>query len=102
MKRNSKNIIKCPHCGAEYLPSEIYIPNSLLGKQFDIYKDAEGHIETFFGDDMDLVESYRCDFCNKKFIVNAIIKFNTSSAAKYSTDEYKTKLTKPSLFLDEN
>lgn len=102
MKRNSKNIIKCPHCGAEYLPAEIYMPDSLLGKPFDIYKDDNGSIKTFFGEDMDLTESYRCDFCNKKFTVNATIKFNTVSADKYSNNEYKTKLTKPSLFLDEN
>lgn len=102
MKRTTKNLIKCPHCGAEYLPAEIFIPDSFLGEPTEIQKDDKGHIESFFGDDMDLKEQYRCDYCNKKFSVTASIKFNSSTNTKYFDEEYTTKLTKPSLFLDED
>lgn len=102
MKRILKNVIKCPHCGAEYLPAEIFLPDSFLGKPNTIQRDSENHIESFFGNDMDLKEEYRCDYCNKKFTVTANVKFNTASESKYIEEEYKTKLSKASLFLDED
>lgn len=102
MKNLPKNVIKCPHCGAEYLPAEIFLPNNLLGKPYGIEKDDNGHIEFFFGDDMDLNEVYRCDFCNKKFNVEMSIKFNTGTSTNYDTDDYRTKLVKQCLFLNED
>lgn len=98
----AKNIIKCPHCGAEYMAAEIFLPDSFLGKPNDIRKTAEGKIIEFMGKDMDLAESYRCDYCNKKFTVSANVKFYTSSNTKDFDNKYKTKLTKPGLFLDED
>ena len=40
-----KHIIKCPYCGAEYLPEEIYYPDSFFGKPRDIVKNSKGEIE---------------------------------------------------------
>lgn len=97
-----KQKIKCPHCGAEYLPAEIYLPTSLLGRPKDIQKDANGRILNYFGTNMDLLESYRCDYCDRKFRVEATIKFTTDSKTKDFNNSYKTTLTKPSLFLDED
>ena len=97
-----KNVIKCPHCGAEYMAAEIFLPDSLLGKPHDIVKDDNGKIKSFLGKDMNLSESYRCDYCNKKFAVQASIKFNADSKTKDFDNKYKTKLTKPGLFLNED
>lgn len=98
-----KNVIICPKCGAEYLPSEIYIPQSLLGKPYHIMRFNDGTIDEFFGKDMDLDEQYICDYCDTKFYIKAIVKFNTSiNEMEDFQSEYKTKLHKAKLFLDEN
>ena len=39
MKDNKSNIIICPNCGAEYLPAEIFLPDSFLGKHKTINKN---------------------------------------------------------------
>ena len=100
MKRRF-DVIKCPHCDAEYLPAEIYLPNSLLGKPYDIEKEGmSGKIKDFFGNTMDLEESFICDRCNQPFRVNARIQFYTEGID--FRKEYVTKLQKQSLFLDED
>ncbi len=96
-----KNIITCPHCGAEYMPAEIYMPNNFFGRPDMIYRDDNNKILSFDGSSPDLLETYRCDFCDKKFNVKATLKFDTSSDTEYFKDDYKIKLSKPSLFLDE-
>ena len=37
-------IIKCPKCGYEYLASEIFYPDDLLGGSTDILRDENGKI----------------------------------------------------------
>lgn len=96
-----QQIIKCPNCQAEYLPAEIYLPDALLGRPRKIEKDSNGKILNYFGTNMDLMETYRCDFCNRKFNVTLNPKFFTDSPTKDFTSDYSTKLTKPSLFLSE-
>ena len=41
--------IVCPKCGREYLPAEIYLPNSFLGRPHDIYRLTNGKVESFEG-----------------------------------------------------
>lgn len=94
--------IKCPHCQAEYLPAEIFLPNSLLGKPREIEKDANGQIIQYLGTNMDPIESYRCDFCNRKFNVEMSVKFFTNSKVKNFEATTSTQINKPSLFLDED
>lgn len=76
-----KTTIRCPHCNAEYLPAEIYYPNSFLGKPFNIIKDSDSNILGYNGDDMDTLETYICDKCNKQFSVDASITFRTTFVA---------------------
>ena len=38
------NIIICPNCGAEYLPAEIFLPDSFLGRPGVVDKDSSGKI----------------------------------------------------------
>ena len=82
--------IKCPHCGAEYLPSEIFMPEDLLDKTYTIHKTKDGIIEFAEGKDAELIESYICDYCDKQFIVVADINF--ISMKDDVEEEYVTKL----------
>lgn len=102
---NSLNVttIKCPCCNAEYLPSEIFYPDEFLGTPKDIVKNANGGIEYFSGDSMNLEEEYVCDVCNTKFKVIADVMFNTSQDDLHSMDkEHTTTLFKNRVTLDEN
>lgn len=97
-----KSIIHCPNCNAEYLPAEIYIPNSFMGKPSKVLRFNDGSIDDFFGKDMDLNEQYTCDFCDTKFYVKAFVKFNTfMNKQEDFSQETTTKLHKAKLFLSE-
>ena len=78
-------IIRCPHCGAEYLPGEIYMPGSLLGQPDDIVKDAVGKIiyEDYSTEDREpnMIESYICDYCEKPFVIEATVTFKSMKEA---------------------
>lgn len=100
MRLTKDIVITCPHCGYEYLPAEIYLPNSLLGKPYDIDREGmSGKIQDYFGKNMDLEETYCCDGCNQPFKVKAKIQFSTEGID--FRKEYTTKLKKQSLFLEE-
>lgn len=77
IKDKKEILIVCPHCGAEYLPSEIFIPNSFFGSPEDIDKDSIGRLEAYDGSKMDLKEIYTCDYCNKELEVIADLKFKS-------------------------
>lgn len=87
----------------EYLPAEIYMPNSLLGQPKQIFRFDDGTIDDFTGKDMDLYEQYTCDKCGTMFKVKAYIKFNSyiEESSNFS-QEYKTQLHKAKLFLSED
>lgn len=77
-------VIRCPHCGAEYLPAEIYMPGSLIGHPDDIVKDSVGKIlyEDYKENrEPDLEEHYICDYCDKPFMVEATITYKTKEEA---------------------
>ena len=94
-------IITCPHCGCQYLPAEIYLPDSFLGRPIEIEREAiSGVIRDYFGTTMDTEESYICDRCNQQFNVHARVQFVTDGI-DFSKD-YKTKIKKQSLFLQED
>lgn len=96
-------VIKCPVCGAEYLPAEIYLPHAFLGKPSDIEKDhIKGTLRNFSGKSMDTSESYRCDYCNTLFDINAKVHFTTNESKANPTKPYKTQIRKQQFVLDEN
>lgn len=76
-----KITIRCPHCNYEYLPAEIYLPNSLLGRPFEIIRDESGNILGYQGSNVDTKESYICDRCNNTFEIEASISFKTTAIA---------------------
>lgn len=87
-----KFVIKCPSCGYEYLPNEIYYPQD-LGDAHNIYRDIEGKILYYDGLNLDNEAEYICDSCKCKFKVKADIKFFTYEDKKKNFNEdYSIKL----------
>lgn len=80
--------IKCPYCGREYFPSEIYYPKDFFGNPEDIVRDLEtGEILSCSGTGMDTHEEYICDNCGKTFVVDATIDFKVSTYEIHDFDE---------------
>lgn len=100
MRNRKEKVIRCPQCNYEYLPAEIYMPNSLLGKPRNISKEhMTGRILEYMGNSMNPVETYICDNCNTEFKVIANINFNTQ---KMNEATYKTHFKKEKIFLKED
>lgn len=93
------NTIKCPCCGYEYLPAEIFLPDYILGKPTDIVRTVDGKITYVSGKSANMSESYICDKCNKPFIVHANISFKTEYDSEkdfesdFSSDIYEDRIT---------
>lgn len=73
-------LIRCPYCGAEYLPGEIFLPKHFLGQPKDISKDFTGKILEYDGLPQSLSESYTCDKCMSSFTITANISYNVNQA----------------------
>lgn len=93
LKEAELNTIKCPYCGCEYLPGEIYIPKYLLGTPKHVERTFDNKIDTVIGMREDLNESYLCDVCNNYFKVHCTMKFETEKDLNKNLDEeYTTPL----------
>ena len=83
-KRNHAKI-RCVHCGAEYLPGEIYMPGALIGQPDELVKDSLGKIIYVDYDSAErepsVEEQFICDFCDKPFVVEAIITYKSREEA---------------------
>lgn len=90
MKDKKFRVICCPHCKAEYLPAEIFLPDEFFGKPQNILKNAFGKIEDFTGNSLNVKEKYNCDYCHKDFSIFADIRFNVKD--KEFQTEYVQKL----------
>ena len=74
------NIIKCPVCGAEYLPEEIFYPDSVFNKNLKVVRDEEGKI-VFFNknESFNLEEEFECEHCGTLFRVKGDTKFKVEA-----------------------
>ena len=88
MDINSKLIIKCPHCGCEYLPNEIFYPDELLGDASNVVRDENGKIIFHEGNNMNLKEEYVCDWCNKSFVAELKVEIVTSKPEVDFDDDF--------------
>ena len=78
LEKTKGTVITCPHCGYEYLPSEIFYGDALLGQPTEIVRDVLGKIlyyEYKEGHEQDLTEHYICDGCGKSFAIEASISY---------------------------
>lgn len=97
-----QKLIVCPTCGCEYHPSEIFLPNYILGKPKEIEKDAFGKLSTYGGVEQDLKEQFVCDKCNTRFNVTAKLDFVVEEdVMKSFNDEYSTTIYKDRIKLAE-
>ena len=89
----NRSKIKCPHCGYEYLPAEIFSAKYLLGRPTDIVRTPAGDIDFYLGEEPDLVESYICDHCQTEFSVSCHLTFDIVEGSNYNfDDDYTTKI----------
>lgn len=78
--KKTNSIIRCVHCGAQYLPGEIYMPGALIGQPDDVVKDSMGRLlyeDYQEGKEPDMIEHFTCEYCNKPFIVEATVTYRT-------------------------
>lgn len=66
-------IVKCPKCGYEYIASEIFYPEDILGKVKNVVRDDSGKIIFIEGDYPELIEEWQCDKCDTNFKVKLSI-----------------------------
>lgn len=102
MKPRKFEIIKCPKCGYEYLPCELFVPKYFFGKPTKINRDFEGQIFDYEGPSVDLNETYTCDKCNTTFkIVTRMLFITEPDKLDNFDEEYVSPLQKNVLFLEE-
>jgi len=94
-----KHIIVCPHCGAEYLPNEIYIPNEFFTSTSSL-KDEHCKILSLSSNVLNTVEEYCCDNCSNTFKVSATVSFDTEEIKDDFDDDYVVTINKDRVELD--
>jgi DNA-directed RNA polymerase subunit RPC12/RpoP len=80
-KVDKKSVIVCPHCKAEYLAGEIYMPGALIGQPPEIVKDSFGkivYVDYHKEDNMpNMIENYTCEYCGKPFVIEATVSYKS-------------------------
>lgn len=94
---HKSTLIKCPHCSAEYLPGEIYMPNAITGRPDEVVRDSLGRIiyeDYIAGHEPSLAESFTCEYCNKPFVIDAVVSYKTKeeAAEKNFSEQYVSLL----------
>lgn len=96
-------IIKCPKCGYEYLPAEIFFPKEILGNPQNIIRNDKGQIEFCTGTNFNLKEEFTCINCDCDFIADSTVKFfTTESTTPKFDEEHTTILYTDRVILEEN
>lgn len=98
MRIRKFEVIECPKCGAQYLPAEIFYPNSFFGKPYAIMRSSDGSLIDYEGTSMDISESFECEKCGRKFKISAKVHFVVEEIEEEVFDEEYTSTIKSSLF----
>lgn len=104
MIKTGLDTIKCPKCGAEYLPVELFIPNAFFGRPTEIEKDEHGQIVNIIGSTAQTtMDKYICDYCNTPFKVNTKVHFSAKILNDLNFEEdYSTNLKGQTMILKED
>lgn len=104
MEKSKSVLIKCPKCGCEYLPGEIYLPKAFLGQPKNIVRDNDTEIIAApDGAEMDLEEKFTCEKCGTPFRVYATVSFNTVLEEDVDPNtDYSTKIKTDIFSLNED
>lgn len=93
-----KYIIKCPYCGAEYTPAEIYIPDDFFVSD-TVLKDEKYKIIS--ADSLlNTTEEYCCDHCLKNFKISADVSFTTETVKDDFEDDSVVVINKDRVNLE--
>lgn len=87
--------IRCPYCGTEFLPSEIYLRDYYLGKANSVERDEKNKVINSQGINQDMDEEFKCDFCDKKFVVEGFVNYvikGVEFEEEYVTTIYKDRI----------
>lgn len=97
-------MVKCPKCGFNYLPAEVYYPDKLLGHPTNIVRSDKGEVISYGGSSMDLTEYFQCEHCGANFKSMGIVKFvpYPQEDLDFDEEEYVTKLAPDKLILNED
>ena len=94
-------VIRCPKCGYEYLASEIFYPESLLGSCQNPLRDENGKLLLLpEGEEPTLEEDWECYNCGCNFKAKLDVRgcsvynqnYDFSEDYVISTEEHKEKL----------
>ena len=81
------HIIKCPFCEAEYMPEEIFYPDSVFNKNLQVIRDEKGKIVFINEDSFNFIEEFECECCNNKFQVEGKVNFQTKKIEEDTFEE---------------
>ena len=97
-------VIKCPKCGHEYLPADVFYRDDLLGRPENIIRTENGTIELFTGENPNYEESFICDNCGCTFKVKASVNYSVEIDKEHDySEDYETSLfNKERLILEES
>lgn len=79
LKDKKWQTIKCPHCGREYSPGEIFMPEDLTGRPRTVVRDPDGEIlcvEWEDGGEPVLSQTFVCDGCGRPFAAEAAVSYS--------------------------
>ena len=86
-EEKKKFLVICPHCSAQFLPGEIYMPGAFIGRPVEVIRDPLGML--VYADYKKIenmpnrTEQFICEYCNKPFIVKATpMIFKTEEVAE--------------------
>ncbi len=91
LKQNWQSVT-CPHCGAEYHPSEIFMPGDLIGRPRNVIKDPCGkvmYVEWEEDSEPALSQRFICDECGRAFVATAKVAYCSEPVPEeedFSTD----------------
>lgn len=82
VKSIQSDFITCPHCHAQYHPSEIFMPGSFFGKPDNLVKDALGKIlYVDYQEEPDFTEKFECEYCGRPFVIESQATYKTYKEA---------------------
>ncbi len=97
-----EQFIECPKCKCQYYPSEVFIPEYLLGNPTDIMRDSKGKIVISNSTLFDPNEEFTCEHCGAHFTVKASISFDVKIDEQHSFDnEYTSTIYEDRISLKE-
>ena len=93
MIKDKIKLIKCPKCGYEYHPAEIFFPDDILGKPNQIIRNENNEIEFITGDNPELTNQFVCYNCETMLEIEAKVSYKCNVNSMYDfTEDYSSPI----------